>query len=250
MRRKESKTTAKTKKHNKILFFRNLLIIIISIVVIVFLFYAGFYYHADKTAITALRSDEAVDVSKTDYGWFFDGPSEKNAFIFYPGAKVEETAYAPLLHSLAEKKLDVCLVKMPLRFAFFGINRADSVMKKTEYDHWYVGGHSLGGAMAAEYAAKHSNKVDGVIFLASYTKRKLNDRMIEIVIYGTEDKICSINNIEKGRRIAPKQYYEYRIKGGNHAQFGNYGIQSGDGTAFITGTEQQSRAVRAIIKEL
>ena len=79
--------------------------------------YLSNYYHADETALEALHSDGNVRISETDYGWLFDGPSDTDALIFYPGAKVEESSYAPLARKLAEKGMDVCLVKMPARMA-------------------------------------------------------------------------------------------------------------------------------------
>ena len=60
-----------------------------------FLIYTGNYYHADGAALAALDPDTTVAVSRTDYGWHFDGPGEDAALIFYPGAKVEASAYAP-----------------------------------------------------------------------------------------------------------------------------------------------------------
>lgn len=97
-----------------------------------------------NSAYAALKSDDTVTVTQTAYGWFFDGPSETDALIFYPGGKVEETAYAPLLHALAERGMDCCLVSMPFRLAVFGVNKADQVMAQYDYAHWYIGGHSLG----------------------------------------------------------------------------------------------------------
>ena len=121
-----------------------------------FFIYTADYYRADQNALDALKSDEAVAVSETDYGWLFDGPGAADALIFYPGAKVEETAYAPLLHRLAAEGMDVCLVKMPFHLAIFGKDRAKDVMREYTYENWYIGGHSLGGAMAADFAAGHS----------------------------------------------------------------------------------------------
>ena len=92
---------------------------VIFLLAAVFLLYTGQYYHADETALAALRSDDAVHVTETEFGWLFDGPAETEALIFYPGAKVEETAYAPLLRLIAERGMDVCLVKMPLPTSFF-----------------------------------------------------------------------------------------------------------------------------------
>ena len=240
------RNAASEKKYNRIHPIWIIPQVFVAVFIIAFLIYASFYFHADQTALDALRSDEIVKVSETEYGWFFDGPSEENVYIFYPGAKVEETAYAPLLHHLAENDMDVSLVKMPLRFAFLGINKAKPIIQNGGYDHYYVGGHSLGGAMAAVYAANHGERIDGVIHFASYSTKELDDSMIEIVIYGTEDRIVNRKSIEEGRKIAPDQYYEYTIEGGNHAQFGNYGIQPGDGNASISASEQQSEAIRLI----
>lgn len=223
-------------------------LVIILILLAGFLIYAGIYYHADTTALAALQSDDTVSVTSASYGWFFDGPSADNALVFYPGAKVEETAYAPLLHELARQGMDVCLVKMPLRFAFFGANKADTVMKLYEYEHWYIGGHSLGGAIAADYAAGHSDQLTGLILLAAYPTKELDDKLLEISIYGSEDQVLNMEKVRAGREFAPSDFFEYEIKGGNHAQFGNYGTQKGDGTADITSREQQQMTIDFIMQ--
>ena len=201
--------------------------------------YVGDYYPADETALLALASD-AVTVEKTGYGWFFDGPSEESALIFYPGAKVEETAYAPLLHRLAEDGMDVCLVKMPFHLAIFHPNAADRVMEQYEYAHWYIGGHSLGGAMAANYAAAHS--LDGVILLASYPTKAVDEPML--ILYGANDGVLNQNRVEAADSFGTVK--EIVIEGGNHAYFSDYGPQRGDGAAAIAPEEQQQTAADAI----
>ena len=92
---------------------------ILALVASAFFIYTGIYYRADEAAYKAMGSDERVEVIRTDYGWLFDGPAEETALIFYPGAKVEAKAYAPMLRMLAEEGMDVCLVEMPFRLAFF-----------------------------------------------------------------------------------------------------------------------------------
>jgi len=223
-------------------------IMVVFILIIIFLVYTMNYYHADATAQDALVSDDTVHVTQTSYGWLFDGPSEQNALIFYPGAKVEETAYAPLLHLLAREGMDVCLVRMPFHLAIFGANNADLVMAQHDYEHWYIGGHSLGGAMAASYAAGHGDRLNGLILLAAYPTKPLNKALLEISIYGSEDGVLNMEKIEAGKAYAPEDYREYVIAGGNHAQFGNYGEQRGDGPAAVSGEEQQEMTVRYIIQ--
>ena len=142
-------------------------LIVIAIMVIVFLVYVSNYYHVqDRQA--ALESTDDVKVEEVDYGYFFDGPGNDTALIFYPGAKVEDLAYASLLKQLAADGIDCYLVHMPGNLAFMGMNRADKVMETYSYEHWYLVGHSLGGAMAAVYADKNSEKLDGLIFLIEY----------------------------------------------------------------------------------
>ena len=213
--------------------------------------YVNIYYHADVSAVACLVSDDQVRVEKTEYGWFLDGPSEENAMIFYPGAKVEETADAPLLHRFAEEGMDVCLVKMPFRLAFLGINKASDVMAQYDYDNWYIGGHSLGGAMSAVYAADHGDKLRGVVLLAAYATKKLGDDLEEIVLYGSEDRVLNVGKIVEGRKFAPSpagHYLERVIDGGKHALFGNYGRQEGDGEARITAEEQQAKIVGLVME--
>lgn len=215
-----------------------------------FFIYTEIYYHADKTALTALVSDKTVTFSATGYGWYFDGPSEENVLCFYPGAKVEETAYAPLLRRLAEQGVDVCLVKMPFRFAFFGANKANEILAEYDHPNQYIGGHSLGGAMAADYASGHEDSVSGVILLAAYPTKSLSDSMALISIYGSKDGILHMDKVREGREYAPISYTETVIDGGNHAQFGNYGEQRGDGNAAVSREEQQEQTVKCIIQHI
>ena len=212
--------------------------------------YASIYYQAEDKALAFMNSDAVVSVSETGYGWFFDGPSEDTALIFYPGAKVEESAYAPLLHSLAEQGIDVCLVKMPIRLACLDGDAAEKVLKTHSYSKWYIGGHSLGGLMAAEYATTNSGIFAGVILLGAYPIKTIPESLTEIQIIGTEDHVVNHSLIEKGRAYAPSRYIYYTIQGGNHAQFGSYGKQRGDGTALISGDEQVNETVRVIVNSI
>ena len=215
-----------------------------------FLLYASVYYHADETALSALRPDGSVSVSRTDYGYWFDGPAEDAALIFYPGGKVEAEAYAPLLHRLATGGLDVCLVRMPLRFAFLGKDRASAVMEAHGYEHWYVGGHSLGGAVAALYAADNAEALDGLVLCAAYPTKPLDPSLTEVSLVGSEDGVLAHDKLEAGRAFAPPRCREFVLEGGNHALFGSYGPQRGDGEALLTPEEQWDESARDILEAL
>ncbi|MBO4678387.1 MAG: hypothetical protein J5626_01810 [Lachnospiraceae bacterium] len=222
----------------------------ILLVLCAFLIFTGTYYHADSVALAALNPDKEVTVSKADYGYFFDGPSEDTALILYPGAKVEAAAYAPLCRDLANSGVDVCLVDMPFKIAFLGINKADKIIDSANYEHWYIAGHSLGGVAASRYASEHADKLDGVVLLASFTVHELDESLNTILIYGSEDKVLDMNKYHDNSGNLPPNAKEYVLDGGNHAGFGSYGPQKGDGEATISQDEQVSETAEFIINKI
>ncbi len=211
--------------------------------------YVNDYYHSDESVKEYLNGNDSVTVSEISEGLFLDGPGEENALIFYPGAKVEYTAYAPLFLQLAEQGVDCFLVKMPCNLAFLGQNKASGIMASYQYDHWYLSGHSLGGAMAASWASSHLNQLDGLILLAAYPTKNLKEGSAAVLsVYGSEDGVLNMEKVSEGKKWMPTDYTELCIDGGNHAGFGNYGRQKGDGTAKISPEVQQKQTVDAILE--
>ena len=221
-------------------------LLLLAVLAGAFFIFTASVYRADDTALAALHSDAAVAVSQTSSGWLFDGPTEDAALIFYPGARVEAEAYAPLLHRLAAEGMDVYLVAMPFHLAVFGQNEASAIIQNNSYPTWFIGGHSLGGAVAANYAAAHGEELSGLVLCAAYPTKELPDGLIEISIYGSEDRVLDPDRLKEGRTFAPERAVEDEIEGGNHAQFGNYGPQTGDGEARISAEEQQLKTVQLI----
>ena len=210
--------------------------------------YANDYYRAVDVE-KYIANSNGVTVSQIDEGYFFDGSGEDKALIFYPGAKVEETAYAPIMKSIAEQGIDCFLIKMPMKLAILGANKADSIRAKYEYDNYYLAGHSLGGAMVANYGAKHPNDYLGLFLLAAYPTKDLTKADFSVVfIYGDNDKVLNQDNLKKGFALVPSDYQKFEIAGGNHAGFGSYGEQNGDGTATISPEEQWQTTVNIILE--
>ncbi|MBR1763693.1 MAG: alpha/beta hydrolase [Eubacterium sp.] len=198
-----------------------------------------------------MTSNDTVTVSQIDEGYFFDGPGEDKALIFYPGAKVEDTAYAPMMKSLAEQGVDCFLIKMPMKLAILGANKANNIRAKYKYDNYYLAGHSLGGAMAANYASEHLNDYSGLFLLAAYPTKDLTVAQFPVVfIYGDNDKVLNREKLEVGFTLVTNDYQKVEIAGGNHAQFGSYGVQDGDGSATITPEEQWKITVDTILENL
>ena len=217
-----------------------LLILILTLALVgAFFIYASDYYKADKLAIAGLNNEKFITVDKNLTILTPEKPSE-TALIFYPGAKVEAIAYLPILEKLRKNGITCILVKMPFNMAIFNQKAADKVFDKLpNIKNWYIGGHSMGGAMASSYAANNKEKVEGLILLGAYIYGELSPEDA-ITIYGTFN-----SNLEKNIDYTENVII---IDGGNHAQFGNYGRQKGDPDATISSEEQQNIAVEAILE--
>lgn len=221
-------------------------IIIVFILIACFaIFYVNDYYHADKIAIDSLNANDNVSVVKTSNGLLLDGPGNDTALIFYPGAKIEYTAYAPMFKDLSEKGIDCYLVEMPFNLALLGQNSADEIIDSGNYSHYFISGHSLGGAMAASYV-NSTNKTDGLILFAAYSTCKIEKPVLSI--YGSEDKVLNKEKYSDSINFIDDNLTELEIKGANHAQFAYYGNQSGDGVAKISASSQQKQSVSAIME--
>lgn len=217
------------------------LITILSLVVLLvsaFLVYASVFYRADTVAATMLQSPAVTRVEENLVIISPDQPGD-TALIFYPGAKVEHIAYLPILQQISQRRYITCiLVKMPFNMAIFDVNAADEVIAQfPEIKHWYIGGHSMGGAMASSYASINQDKVEGLILLGAYVYGDYPPDK-SLTIYGTfNTSVADAMNYSDNIVV---------IEGGNHAQFGNYGKQAGDPDATISSEEQQNIAVIAI----
>lgn len=212
-----------------------------------------------QTALDALNSSPSVEVSvgqvedwmvfQPIYADMHVGP--KTGFIFYPGGRVDARSYAPAAHAIAQAGYLVVITPVPLNLAFFSVNKADDVMAAfPEIDLWAVGGHSLGGAAAAIYLFNNPDSMDGLALWASYPAG--NNSLVDYPgaissIYATLDGLATVADVDASRPLLPPQTVFVPIEGGNHAQFGWYGDQSGDNPATISREEQQAQVISATV---
>lgn len=205
--------------------------------------YVNDYYHADDEALQAAASDGQIIVSQKDDGSISFEPRDMEVsagLIFYPGGKVQYEAYAPLMRACAERGIFCVLVKMPFNLAVFDIDAAEEIQQQyPQIENWYIGGHSLGGSMAASYLEKHVDEYEGLILLAAYSTEDLSETGLHVIsVYGSKDQVLNMEKYEKYRENLPSDLTEEVIDGGCHAYFGSYGVQDGDGTPTISREEQ------------
>ena len=209
------------------------------------LYYVNDYYHADDVAQKYINGTENVSVVEIDNGLLLDGPGNDTALIFYPGAKVEYTSYLPLLTEISSNGTDCFLVEMPFNLALLGKNSADDIIGQYAYSHYVMAGHSLGGVMASDYI-NETNNTDALILLAAYSTKSIDKPVLSI--YGSQDKILNMESYRENLPLISGNLTEVIIDGGNHAQIGNYGNQSGDGTAKISPEKEQNKISEEIIR--
>jgi pimeloyl-ACP methyl ester carboxylesterase len=209
---------------------------------------------ASSTAVDALAGSPGATVTESSTRIRLEPTAKASTtgVVFYPGALVDPRAYVPNLLPLAEAGYPVVILKLPYNIAFFDPNGAQAVMDADpEVERWVVGGHSLGGVMAASVAGRDDARIRGLLLWGSFPNSSISDRteLIAMSIYGSEDALTTPAKIDETRDRLPPDTTFVEIVGGNHAFFGDYGAQGGDGVATISRDEAQSQ-IRAASLDL
>jgi len=232
-----------------------LLLAVVALAMLGFVLWATIIPSPMPEALAALQSDAQVEV--TTEHWLLFRPVRAPArvgLVLYPGGRVDYRSYAPAAHAIAAEGFLVAIVPMPLNLAVLGADRAQGVIRAhPEVSLWAVGGHSLGGSMAAQFARRHPGEVAGLVLWAAYPAGSDNlaaTNMEVVSIFATRDGLTSLDDIERSRQLLPPTTVLVPIEGGNHAQFGWYGPQSGDGEPTISREVQQAHIVAGTVQLL
>lgn len=233
------------------------LVSVLLIVVAITLLLHGFAYFFVGKALPVetseiLHGSDKVDVDYTP--WLQFSPREqtpKAGLIFHPGGYVDPEAYSQIMAFLAEQGVLVVVVAGPQRTPIADRFAADRVLAAyPQIQSWFIGGHSQGGAVANLYLRDRwqDTPIKGLIYLGYFSGDRHSLAHINIpvlTIYGTRDGHASKfaprhHNLPIDRRIVC-------IDGGNHGQFGAYGLHFGDQTSEISRCTQQVVARQSII---
>lgn len=211
-----------------------------------------------------LRSNGSVAVHEAPtHLSFMPTESVKNTgLLFYPGAMVDPHAYAPLAQALAQQGTPVIIVKLPWRLALLP-DQETAVFAQTlhlmaanpDITHWVLGGHSRGGALATRFAHTYAQQINGLALIGTSHPKEgkwdLSGYDLPVIkVYATNDGLASVAEVEANRIYLPPTTQMIAIQGGNHAQFGWYGTQLGDGQATIDRATQQGLLLDALLQIL
>jgi dienelactone hydrolase len=234
--------------------WRTAALVALSVVVVLAVGYVGYFatpLHGQEEGIAAVRADPDVVVAEA-HGGYALRPAEGEAtagLVFYPGGRVAPDAYVATLAPLVERAgVAVVIPSMPLNLAVLDQDRASAVIEaRPGIDRWYVGGHSLGGAMACRYAAGHE-RVAGLVLFASYCDVDLSGSGLAVLsVTGTADAVLNRDAARRNRGNLPDDARLVALEGVNHSQFGDYRGQPGGAPAGVTYPEAHARLAEAVV---
>lgn len=227
--------------------FAGWLLVAIMVVLTITVVYFATPYEVPDDQIEAVDAEGAVTVESTDEGYVLR-PSNRTpeaGIVFYPGARVHPNAYVPSLAPVVrEANVTVVIPRMPMHLAIidYGVARtglrddaATRVMNRhPTIDEWYVGGHSLGGAMACRYARNNPKAVSGLILYASYCDQSIRGTDLAVLsVAGSADTVVNRNTYERNLENLPADASVEELAGLNHSQFAGYrGQDEPSGTSY------------------
>jgi len=207
---------------------------------------------ARSIALSTMDSSDNVTVSEGEFIVFEPENKTQSGVIFYPGGLVEPSAYAPILHMIAQKGILVVITPMPFNLAIFNTGAASDVIDEyPDISDWVLTGHSLGGATAAIFAENNPGFIDAIAFWDSYPPNSadLSDNQIPVLsIYGTMNGYPNTDKFDEKRHLVPENTKFTPIEGANHAHFGDYGPQKDDVIAQISINEQHEIVTKIMLE--
>lgn len=249
----ESRAVARRQGKRTAVWLVALLLVVLTLVLV----YFTLPYQGTAESIAAVEDDPQVTVEQTDIGYVIE-PAERTpaaGVVFYPGGRVDPNAYVGSLAALSrDANVTVIAPEMPLNLAIIdyglaqgglGTHAADAAISEYDsIDRWYVGGHSLGGAMACRYA-RTNPELEGVLLYAAYCDIDISDSNLDVVsVAGSADTVLNWDTYEQSRDNLPASARVEVLDGLNHTQFGSYtGQDEPSGTSFETAHERLNGVV-------
>lgn len=165
-------------------------------------------------------------------------PDRDLLVIVYPGALVRPQAYEWLARALATDGYLTVIPEFSFDLAVVDAGRAETLIERYgQGRRTALAGHSLGGAMAAQYAADHPGGLAGLVLLAAYPgdSAELSTSGLPVVsLVGEHDEVVNADALAAAWQRLPSDTRRVVIAGGVHSFFGRYGPQAGDGVPTVS----------------
>jgi len=228
------------------------IVAVLALATIGFLVWAHIEMLGERDVALEVWQNDAVTVTSTD-GTVILSPNAPNGsgLVFIPGAKVDPYAYMYKLSGIVESGTTVVITKPTLNLAFFDTRSFDQLVAGVHgVDTWTIGGHSLGGVKAC-MLAETDDRITGLALFGSYCANDLSDSGLTVVsIAASNDLLSTQDKIMDAAPKLPTDTEFAVIDGANHASFGDYGRQTGDGTATASGADVRDEITELVATAL
>jgi len=226
---------------------------LLAVAVLAFLTWSSIVMGPDPEALARVDADPAVAVERTDNAIVMSPTDDAGTslrgtgLVFVPGAKVDAASYEATLAPLVEEGASVVITRPILHLAFFDLRSLETFTEQADgVDEWLVGGHSLGGVKACQWG--EDPEVAGLVLLGSYCANDLSASGLPMLsLSGSEDGLSTPAKVAAASGRLPADAVSVEIDGANHAAFGWYGPQPGDGTATISHEESDAEIAEALL---
>ncbi|TCK66174.1 alpha/beta hydrolase [Curtobacterium sp. PhB136] len=224
------------------------IVAVLLVVVIVFLVWANIVMQGTRSAALQVWRDDRVAVRDAGDSVVMTPTGTANGVgvVFVPGAKVDPYAYMATFRQVVASGTTVVITKPTLHLAFFDLRPLSTFEAHApSVQTWAVGGHSLGGVRACQLADDPG--VAGLLLLGSYCANDLSGTDLDVLsVSGSRDGLSTPEKVAAARHELPADATMTEIQGSNHADFGAYGAQPGDGTATISRADARAQISAAV----
>ena len=229
-----------------------LLALIVSLLILSGVGYAYLQSQTYQPSPQAQKIYQQAQPQEITGATLYQGQKDQPVFIFYIGALVDPKAYAALGKTLAEQGYSTYIFHSPLNLPILDQSAAKNLIAKEKLENRtiYLGGHSLGGVVASRAAKELGSTIKGLVLLASYpdSKTDLSQTPLAVLsLTADQDQVLKWPVYQANKKLLPTSTIYTNISGGNHAGFGLYGPQKGDGKATISATNQQELVTQTIL---
>lgn len=217
------------------------------VTVVGFLTFFHIVFPADRAATLDVFRDSRVAVEARDNRVIMSPTQDPDSvgMLYFPGARVDPYSYLYPLVDIAAEGTTVVIVDPLFNMALVDTRGvAELTGDLPEVAEWVLAGHSLGGVKACLEASHPS--VTHLVLFASYCATDISSLDIDVLqVVGSQDGLLDDDlRVEALRLLPTGEETILVIPGANHADFGTYGPQPGDGPSSYSDEE-----MRAIITE-
>lgn len=216
------------------------------VTLVCFLTWFHIVFTAERDATLEVFRDERVTVTEVEGSIVMEATEGAGAtgVLYFPGARVDPYSYLYPLSDVAAAGVTVVIMDPLLNMALFDTRSIEELATAAPgVGEWVLSGHSLGGVRACMLAA-HPDVV-GLVLMGSYCANDISTESIPILqVLASDDGLIDEEALNTSAPLLPPSTQKMTLEGANHASFGTYGEQPGDGVATLSRAEVREQLTR------